>query len=59
MDWIKILSALALIAMLVYLYPRAKNMVANSPKGSMKDWMGYIVPMAAVVLFIMLLIAMV
>jgi len=59
MDWIKILSAVALLAMIVYLYPRAKYMVANSPKGSMKDWMGYIVPMFVVVLFIILLIKLV
>lgn len=59
MDWMKILSAVALIAMIIYLYPRAKAMAANSPKGSMQDWMGYIVPMAAVILFIILLISMV
>jgi hypothetical protein len=34
-------------------------MVKNSPKGSASDWMGFIVPMAAIVLFIILLIALV
>ncbi len=59
MDWIKILAALGIVAMMLYLYPRAKYMVKNSPKGSMQDWMGYVVPMAVVIVFIFLLIKMV
>lgn len=59
MDWLKIGSAIFLIAMIVFMWPRMKHAVANSPKGSMNDWMGYIVPMAAVVGFIILLINMV
>jgi hypothetical protein len=39
--------------------PSAKRMVKNSPRGSSRDWMGFIIPMAVVVLFIMLLIALV
>jgi len=59
MDWLKIGSAVFLIAMIVFMWPRMKHAVANSPKGSMNDWMGYIVPMAAVIGFIILLINMV
>ena len=59
MDWIKIGSALFMLAMIVYLFPRAKQAIQNSPKGSMQDWMGYVLPMAAVVLFIVLLITLV
>ena len=59
MDWIKIGSALFLVAMIIFLFPRAKHVIENTPKGSMKDWMGYIVPMVAVILFIILLIALV
>ena len=59
MDWLKIGSALFLLAMIVFLFPRAKHAIENSPKGSMQDWMGYIVPMAAVILFVILLIALV
>lgn len=59
MDWVKIGSALFILAMIIFLFPRAKHAIENSPKGSMKDWMGYIVPMAAVALFIVLLIALV
>ena len=59
MDWIKIGSALFMLAMVIYLFPRAKHAVQNSPKGTLKDWMGYIVPMAAIVLFIIVLISLV
>lgn len=59
MDWLKIASAVLLVAMFFYILPSAKRMVKNSPKGSASDWMGFIVPMAVVVLFIILLIALV
>ncbi len=59
MDWLKIVSAVALIAMFFFILPSAKRMVKDSPKGSFSDWMGYIVPMSAVVLFIILLITLV
>ena len=59
MDWLKIASGIFLIAMFFMILPSAKKMVQNSPKGSSSDWMGYILPMAAVVLFIVLLIALV
>ena len=59
MDWIKIGSALFMLAMVIYLFPRAKHVIENSPKGSMQDWMGYIIPMAAVALFIVALIMLV
>ena len=59
MDWTKIVWAILLVMMLVFLFPRAKHMVENSPKGNMKDWMGFIIPMAAVILFIVVLISLV
>ena len=59
MDWLKIASAIFLVAMFFFILPSAKRMVKNSPKGSAGDWMGFIVPMAVVVLFIVLLIALV
>jgi hypothetical protein len=59
MDWIKIGSALFMLAMVIYLFPRAKQAVQNSPKGTASDWMGYVLPMAAVVLFIIVLISLV
>ncbi len=59
MDWLKIASAVLLVAMFFFILPSAKRMVKNSPKGSASDWMGFIVPMAVVILFIILLIALV
>jgi hypothetical protein len=59
MDWLKITSAVALIAMFFFILPSARRMVKNSPRGSISDWMGYIVPMAVVVLFIIVLISLV
>ncbi len=56
MDWTKILTAVLLIAMMVYLFPRAKHMLKNSPKGSSDDWKGFIIPIVMVVLFIIFLI---
>jgi hypothetical protein len=59
MDWLKIASAVALVAMFFFILPSARNMVKNSRKGSMGDWMGFILPMVVVVLFIVVLISMV
>ena len=59
MDWVKIGSALLLVAMLFFLFPHAKSAIANSPKGSAKDWMGFVIPVAVVILFVILLIALV
>jgi len=59
MDWLKIGTALLLVAMLFFLFPHVKSAIANSPKGSTQDWMGFIVPALVVVLFVMLLIALV
>ncbi len=59
MDWLAIGSAALLIGMIVFMFPRMKHAVANSPQGTMKDWMGFIIPLAAVIGFIILLIQMV
>ena len=59
MGWVEIGSALFMGAMIVFLFPRAKQAIENSPKGSAKDWMGFILPIGAVILFIILLIALV
>jgi len=59
MDWMKILSAVALVAMIVYLFPRAKMMLKHSPKAQKGDWQSFLLPIIAVVLFIVLLVQMV
>lgn len=59
MDWMKIISALALVMFIVILFPRARDMVKNSPKGTSSDWMSFVIPMIGIVLLIMLLIKLV
>lgn len=56
MDWMKIASALAIIAMLVFLLPRARHMLKNSPKAGAGDWNAVLLPLALVVGFVILLI---
>lgn len=56
MDWMKILSAVFLGMMLIFLFPRAKAMLQNSPKGTSDDWKGFIIPILLVVGFVILLI---
>jgi hypothetical protein len=47
------------IAMIVFLLPRAKHMLQNSPKGSSEDWRTVILLLGGVVLFIWILIKIV
>ncbi len=56
---LKILSAILLIGMLVFIFPRMRHALQNAPKGTRQDWLGYIIPLAAVVGFIIFLILMV
>jgi di/tricarboxylate transporter len=58
-DWLKVGSALLLIAMFFMIFPGARRAVKNSPKGTTKDWMSYILPLGVVILFVILLIALV
>ena len=59
MDWMKIGSALLLVAMIVFIWPNAKAWMTNSPKGTTSDWMSAIIALLAVAGFVMLLVAMV
>jgi hypothetical protein len=45
--------------MFFLILPSARRMAKNSPKGSVSDWMGFVLPMAVVVLFILVLISLV
>lgn len=56
MDWTKIGTAALLIGMLVFIFPRMRHAIKHSPKGTQKDWMGAIIPIIAVILFVILLI---
>jgi len=59
MDWMKIGSALLIIAMIVWIWPRAKRMMTESRKAEPGEWTGALLPLAAVVGFVVLLIMMV
>ena len=57
--WMKISYALLLGAMVVFLWPRAKAMLRDSPRAGPGDWRSVAVPLLAVVLFVILLISLV
>lgn len=59
MDWLKIGSALFLVAMMVFVFPRMRMALKHAPKGTSQDWMGLLLPIAAVIGFVILLIMMV
>lgn len=39
MDWLKIFSAIFIVAMLIFLWPRAGQMIRESRKGSLDEWL--------------------
>ncbi|GMQ77139.1 MAG: hypothetical protein BMS9Abin01_2455 [Gammaproteobacteria bacterium] len=57
--WLKIGSAVLLVAMLVILIPRARQMMKESPKGTTSQWISFVVPVGIVVLFVLLLMQLV
>ena len=57
MDWMKIISAVALGLMLIALVPRAKNVLSGTPKGSAADWQAAVLPVLAVIVFVAILIS--
>jgi len=59
MDWAKWITAGLLLMMIVYLFPRAKHMLQNSPKGSTQDWTGFAMVLGFVALFIVILVMLV
>lgn len=56
MDWLQIGSAALLVGMLVMIFPRVRHAMKNSPKGTTQDWMGFVIPLVAVIGFVALLI---
>lgn len=52
----KIGSALLLGVMLMIIWPRAKIMMKESPKGSTEDWKSALIPLLLVAGFVILLI---
>ena len=56
MDMMQIATGVFLVLMLVFLFPRAKQMFFNSPKAESGDWTAAIIPLIGVVGFVILLI---
>lgn len=56
MDWYKWISAALLLMMIIYIFPRAKYMLQNSPKGKTQEWMGFAAIIGVITLFIVFLI---
>lgn len=54
----KIGSALVLVLMLVFLVPKAKQMVTASPAAEPGDWQSVLLPLLAVVLFVICLVSL-
>ena len=59
MDWLTIGSAVLVGFMLVMLLPHARRMIKESRKGTPADWMGVLIPLALVVLFVIFLMSLV
>jgi len=56
--WGQVLTGLAILLLLVFFGPAAWRAAKDSPKGSASDWLGLLVPIGGVVLFVILLIAL-
>ncbi|MCP4995980.1 MAG: hypothetical protein GY934_19705 [Gammaproteobacteria bacterium] len=59
MDWMKIGAAALLIMMIVFIWPRARHMMSETRKAEPGEWQSAILPILAVVGFVILLIMMV
>ena len=59
MDWMKIAAAALLIMMIIFIWPRAKLMMSETRKAEPGEWQSAILPILAVVGFVILLILMV
>ena len=57
--WMQIGTAALLVIMLIILFPRARQMVKESPKGTPAQWMPFLIPIGIVVFFVLLLMQMV
>ena len=57
MDWLTIVQALLLAAMLVILYPSVKRALKNPTESKKGDWKSAIVPLLIVVVIVVVLIA--
>tara|TARA_Y100001935_G_C17285936_1_gene500380 strand:- start:1335 stop:1517 length:183 start_codon:yes stop_codon:yes gene_type:complete len=56
MDWMKILSVVAGVMMLIFLWPAYKHWSKNSPKSEKGDWAAVLLPLSGVVLLVLVLV---
>lgn len=59
MDWMEIVSALTLIAFIIMIFPATREMIKNSPKGASSDWIGFVIPIVVIALFVTFLVTLV
>ncbi len=59
MDWLKIGSALFIVAMMFMLYPSLKHASKNSPKATKDDWISVLKPLLFIIVFVIALIILV
>ena len=59
MDWMKIGSAILIGAMILFLWPRAKQMMQESRKAEPGEWGSVLLILLAVAGFVVLLVMMV
>ncbi len=57
--WEQILLGLLLLVVLVWILPGLKSSLENSRKATSSDWMGLLLPIGVVVLFVLLLMSLV
>lgn len=57
--WMKVVSAIALGLMLVFLLPRARQMAKESPKAQAGDWQAVLLPLGLVAVLVLLLMHLV
>ena len=52
----KVISAIFMGLMIIYLWPRVRAAMQNSPKGESKDWQSFAFLILGVVLFVVALV---
>jgi NADH:ubiquinone oxidoreductase subunit 6 (subunit J) len=57
--WEQVLLGIGAVVILFLFWPGAKKAATESPKGTREDWIGLAKPIAAVVVFVIVLVVMV
>ena len=59
MDWIKLFSALLIVAWLIFIWPQAKRWLREGRRAEAGDWPAAILPLLLVAGFVALLVMLV